>query len=348
MSTTARVCTLLLVGALGAVACGSDDDATGTGTDAAGATADADGDVFPVTIEHRYGSTTIEAPSERVVTVGLTDHDAVLALGVVPVGTTEWFGEHEGAIWPWAVDELEALGAEPPAVTGDATAVNFEGVAAQRPDLILALYSGLTQTEYDRLSEIAPTVAQPDEYIDYGIPWDEHTRRVGQALGLADDADALVESVEERIADARADHPEFDGASAVMATPFEGIYVYGPQDPRGRFLAELGFALPPDLVEVTGEEYGGDLSEERAELLDVDVVVWLDPEDGEGPLGGPVYETFAVHREAREVFLDSFEDPLGGATSFVSVLSLPFLLDGLVPKLAAAVDGDPTTDVASA
>jgi iron complex transport system substrate-binding protein len=46
----------------------------------------------------------------------------------------------------------------------------------------------------------------------------------------------------------------------------------------------------------------------------------------------------AVHTEGREVFLDSYDDPLGGATSFVSVLSLPFLLDGLVPQLAAALD----------
>jgi iron complex transport system substrate-binding protein len=77
----------------------------------------------------------------------------------------------------------------------------------------------------------------------------------------------------------------------------------------------------------------------------VDAIIWLDPEDGDGPLGGPLYETFAVHQEAREVFLDSFDDPLGGATSFVSVLSLPYLLDGLVPMLAAAVDGDPSTEV---
>ena len=35
----------------------------------------------------------------------------------------------------------------------------------------------------------------------------------------------------------------------------------------------------------------------------------------------------------------------GGATSFVTALSLPFLLDGLVPMLAAAIDGDPATAV---
>jgi iron complex transport system substrate-binding protein len=32
-----------------------------------------------------------------------------------------------------------------------------------------------------------------------------------------------------------------------------------------------------------------------------------------------------------------------GASSFSSVLSLPYLLDTLVPKLAVSVDGDPGT-----
>ena len=84
-----------------------------------------------------------------------------------------------------------------------------------------------------------------------------------------------------------------------MATPYEGIFVYGPEDARGRFLTGLGLELPPDLAEVTGDEFGADLSEERADMLDV--IIWLDPEDGDGPLGGPLYETFPVHTEGREV-----------------------------------------------
>ena len=41
---------------------------------------------------------------------------------------------------------------------------------------------------------------------------------------------------------------------------------------------------------------------------------------------------------------ENFDDPLYGATSFVSVLSLPIVLDQLVPKLSQAVDGDPATN----
>lgn len=114
-----RAVALALVAALTLAACGSGDDDSDatedTGTDSA---ADA---AFPVTIEHKFGETTIEAEPERIVAVGLTEQDALLALGVVPVGTTEWFGEHPGAIWPWAQDDLEALDGETPTVVGDAT-----------------------------------------------------------------------------------------------------------------------------------------------------------------------------------------------------------------------------------
>ena len=56
-----------------------------------------------------------------------------------------------------------------------------------------------------------------------------------------------------------------------MATPYEGVWVYGPEDVRGRFLTDLGFELPGDLAEVTGAEFGGNLSDEHPDLLDVDV-----------------------------------------------------------------------------
>jgi iron complex transport system substrate-binding protein len=309
-------------------------DAESTATSSAEGTTETAAEAFPVTIEHKYGSTTVEAQPQRIVTVGLTDHDALLALDIVPVGTTEWFGGYPGAVWPWAQDKLG--GQIPAAVGGDG--INFEAIAALNPDLILALYSGVTQEEYDLLTQIAPTVAQPAAYGDYGIPWQELTVTAGKAVGKEAEAQQLVAEVEDKFAQVRAEHPQFEGATAVVATPYQGIWVYGPQDVRGRLLTSLGFTIPAELAELTGAEFGGNLSMERADILDVDVIVWLDPQDAEGELGGPVYQSLPVHTEGREVFVDSYNDPLGGATSFVSVLSLPFLLDGLVPQLAAAMD----------
>ena len=49
-------------------------------------------------------------------------------------------------------------------------------------------------------------------------------------------------------------------------------------------------------------------------------------------------------RVGRGVFIEeNYDNDLYGATSFVSILSLPTVLDQLVPKLAAAVDGNPAT-----
>ncbi len=115
---------------------------------------------FPVTIEHRFGSTTIPAAPSRVVVAGLVEQDPLLALGVVPVATTEWFGEHPGAIHPWA---REALGDAPlPEVLSIADGFEFERIAALRPDLIVGLLGGPeTRGDYDKLARIAPIVTQP-------------------------------------------------------------------------------------------------------------------------------------------------------------------------------------------
>ena len=293
---------------------------------------------FPVTIEHKYGSTMITEEPKRIVTVGLTDQDALLALGIVPVGTSEWFGGYPGSIWPWAQDELDALGgAIPEAVGGES--INLEKIAALQHDMILALYSGLKSEEYDLLRQIAPTVSQPAAYVDYGIPWQELTLTVGKAVGKAAEAQALVDEVEAQFVQVQLDHPEFVGATAAAAMAWQGIYLYGPQDIRSRLLTALGFVLPEGIEAITGSTFGGNLSMERADLLDVDVIIWIDPPEAEGELGGPLYQNLPVHTEGREVLLSSIDDPVGGATSFVSVLSLPFLLDELVPQLADAMAG---------
>jgi iron complex transport system substrate-binding protein len=322
-------------------ACGPNSDPTQTaGTSSAGATSS-----FPVSLEHKFGVATVPAEPKRIVTVGLVEQDALLALGVVPVATTEWFGKKPGAVWPWAAT---ALGSAPkPQVLTNTDGVQFEKVAALRPDLILAVYSGLTAEDHATLSKIAPTVAQPRDSVDYGVSWQELTRTVGTAVGRKAQADRLIGDIETRFAAVRKDHPEFAGATGMMAMTWEGYYVYGPQDPRGRLLTDLGFKLPDGLAEVTGKEFGAKLSKERTDLLDTDLLIWLvdsHATDSAKVRADPLYAKLKVKTEGRDVYLEN-EELVGAATSFISVLSLPFLLDKLVPQMAAAVDGDPATAV---
>ncbi|TDC73947.1 iron-siderophore ABC transporter substrate-binding protein [Streptomyces hainanensis] len=330
-------------------ACGSDSDSEGSDGSNAPDDTNATEGAFPVTIDHKYGSTTVEEEPERVVTVGLTDQDAVLALGTVPVGTTDWYGTHEAALGPWATDLLGDAEL-PTLLTDTGTGPQLEEIALLQPDVIIAQYAGLTQEQYDSLSEIAPVVAQPGEYVDYGVPWRQQTETIGRILGHADEAERLIADVDARFAEARAAHPEFADATAIPASPYEGYWVFGSEDPRGRMLADLGFTYPADVDAVIGAEFGANISEERTDLLDQGAIVWSvpDPEEGAEQLHqDPLYRDLAVVTEGREVFVEENSD-FGVAYGFSSVLSLPYVLDQLVPQLAAAVDGDPATEVPAA
>ncbi|MBV1941387.1 iron-siderophore ABC transporter substrate-binding protein [Streptomyces sp. BV286] len=325
-----------------AAACGSEDDSDAATPDKPAAT----GSAFPVTLAHKYGSTTVKSEPKRIVTVGLTDQDAVLALGKVPVGTTEWLGGYKGAIGPWAADKLGS--AKAPTVLKDTgTGPQTEKIAALRPDLILAVYGGLTKDQYTTLSKFAPVVAQPKEFNDFGVPWQQQTEIIGKALGQESKAKSLVKDVETDFTTAAKANPEFAESTGVMATPYEGTFVFGSQDSRSRVLTDLGFKLPKDLDKVIGDEFGANISKERTDLLDTDAIVWIvtDTAKDEAKLHkNALYADLDVAKQGREVFVKESSD-YGNSVSFVSVLSLPYMLERLVPQLAAAVDGDTATKV---
>ena len=356
-----RLRTLLLASAalLLVAACGSGDDdddaAAATPTDASTAapvttsgatgsdgTAGSESASFPVTIEHKYGTTEVPAAPERVVSVGFNDQDTILALGVVPVGIRDWYGDQPSATWPWAHDLLD--GAEPVVLSN--TELNFEEIATLEPDLIVGVSSGMTEQEYGLLSEIAPTIPQTAEFIDYGMPWQDGTLLIGTALGKRAEAEALVAGVEERIAAIRAAHPEFEGATGTVSYVMSEseIGAYGPQDVRSRLLTDLGFVIPPAVIEAAGDQFYSSFSFEQIGMLDEDVLIWIGADDtiAQRIKAHPLHAGLTAAAEGREIFLDAMES---GAASFSSVLSLPYLLDRLEPQLVAAIDGDPATAV---
>ena len=334
---------LALALVLGATACGSPAPpapASGPASDAPSAGVGA----YPVTIEHKYGSTEITAEPQRVVLVGLNEQDALLALGKVPVATSN-FLDVDGGIFPWA--EAALGGAPKPVLLDQTDGIPYEKVAELTPDLIVGLYSGLTDEQYATLSKIAPVVAQPTGQKDYSVSWEDTTLTVGKILGKPAEAQKLVDDTEARFAQERSAHPEFAGKSGVGATFYEGYYFYGAEDPRGRLLGSLGFTVPPDLAQfIDSDGFGGTVPAERASVLDTDAIVWVGPDTLRAQLAAdPVYSRLDVSTQGRAVFLNE-NDTLGKAFSFVTPLSIPYLLDGLVPQLSAAVDGDPTTAAA--
>lgn len=350
--TRASISALLCAFAVFVAACGDGGETASVSGDP-GASSETSGDTsgdesstdaFPVTIEHRFGETTIEAEPERVVSIGFNEHDFLLAIGVTPVGLRDWFGDQPNAVWPWAQDEL---GDATPEVL-PSTELNFEQIAALDPDLIVGVWSGIDSEDYELLSAIAPTVAQPDTYEDYGTPWQEQTMILGRATGRVDRAEEVVATIEGRFAEVRDAHPEWDGLSAGVAFVTEdGPGVYATQDTRSRVMEDLGFDVPDRFDEGTNSFYL-ELSAEDLSPMDTDVLVWVvsTEEEVQGILDRlPTRRTLDVVEEGREVFAGL---QLTGAFSHASPLSLEFVLDELVPELEAAADGDPSTPVPSA
>ena len=292
---------------------------------------------FPVTIEHKFGSTTLETRPERIVSLGYTEQDALLALGAKPVAVRYFFGDDNDAIFPWAEDE--AAGLEPEVLNMPYGSLNYEAILALQPDLITAVGAGITQAEYDTLSQIAPTLAQSDEYIDFGTPWQEVVRRIALAMGETVRGEELVSELEASFEQVRQAHPDFAGKSVAVAYNSGSTYgFYTAQDSRARFFEDLGFVVPDELVDLAGESFYADVSEERLDLLDQDLLVLLDvPFAEEGTAGfaeDPLLSQLSVVRDGRVLSVSGDEVD---ALQFGTVLSLGYLLDNLVPEVTAVV-----------
>ncbi len=287
-------------------------------------------------VRHKYGTTQVPPQPDRVVTLGYTDEEPVLALGVRPVGIVQFFGADLDASWPW---EKQLWNGASPQIIGDRDTYHFEKIAALEPDLIIGLYSGMTARDYTTLSAIAPTVAQPSGYADFAAPWDVITRMAGQALGREKQADDLVKRVQAQFADARAAHPQWAGRTVAIAEPFEAHQwaVFGAGDPKLQFAEGLGFTVAP---EVRAFNPGGDvknLSVERLDLLDVDCLILLvDTGDRTKAqvMADPVFRKLPVSR-GRTLFLPfSQSPPVGAALAYNSVLSIPYGITHAVEGLA--------------
>jgi iron complex transport system substrate-binding protein len=230
-------------------------------------------------------------------------------------------------------------------VLKDADGVEIEKVAALAPDLIIGQYCGLSEADYKKLSAMGvPVVAQSGDYADYSAPWDVAAVTLGTAIGQPKAAQELVDAAKKRIADEAAAHPEFAGQTAAVITPYEGLFLYGPRDPRSQILTDLGFDLHELITTAEDSEFGVSVSSERtADLDDIGVAVWLDLDDDKQVQS--LFEKTTAYDEGRWFNISADNGSYYVAQSFVTPLSIPYVLDRYVPQLAAAADGDPKTEV---
>ena len=321
----------------GLAACASDDNA-GEGGNNTGT-----GDFAPVTIQHAFGSTEITQKPERVATVSWANQEVPLALGVVPVGMqAATFGDDDdNGMLPWVEDRLEELDAEAPVLFDETDGIDFEAVADTVPDVILAAYSGLTQEDYDTLSEIAPVVAYPE--TAWGTSWRDMILLNSEAMGMQTEGEQLVADLEDEIATTVSEHPALDGTSAMFlthvdTTDLSEVSFYTTHDTRTAFFEDLGLSFPQSLIEASDatEAFSSSISSEQVDTFsDVDVIVTYGGEELVAALeGDPILSQMPAVQNDAIVPLPS-DGPLGTAAN-PTPLSISYILDEYVTLLAEA------------
>ena len=297
---------------------------TACGSEKPGAVAD-DGSV---TVTHAFGETKIPRPPTRVVSAGLTDADDLLALGVVPIAVNDWFGAEPFGVWPWA---LPRLGTAQPAVINLADGVPVEQIAALTPDLIVATDAGLDKDTYDRLTAIAPTIAQAGRE-PFFEPWRDQAGSIGQAVFRHDDMQKLISDVDAKFTAVKDGNPQFANKKALLlgGTLFrDSAEVSGPPWRRD-FLTQMGLSV----IEPDGALIARD---QMVDILDeADVLIWTTESDEQQAalLADPTIAGLRATTRERHVFTGK---ELAGAIAYASTLSYPVLADRLPQMIAAAL-----------
>jgi iron complex transport system substrate-binding protein len=322
------------------VACGNSSENKEASTSAGAA-------AFPMTIKHALGTTTIPAKPARVATVNWANHEAPLALGVVPVGMAAAnFGDDNGdGVLPWVDKRLKELNAKTPVLFDETDGIDFEAVADTKPDVILAAYSGLTQKDYDTLSKIAPVVAYPD--AAWATPWREILRLNSKAIGLAAEGERLIGGIEGDITRVAAKYPQLKGKSAMFMTHVDPndvsqVGFYTTHDTRTQFFKDLGLTVPASIAKASEgtDKFVLTRSAEQIDMFDdVDIITGYG--DAKGELLGKIRKDPLLSKipaVARgSVYLLPDSKPLGTAAN-PTPLSISWVLEDYAKALAEAAD----------
>ncbi|MEK4054594.1 iron-siderophore ABC transporter substrate-binding protein [Paenibacillus sp. FSL F4-0087] len=299
---------------------------------------------YPITIKHALGETVIEKKPERVATVQWANHDVVLALGQVPVGfSAANFGvQDDSGLLPWTAKKLEDLGVTDPNVFKDTDGLDFEAISDSNPDVILAAYSGITQEDYDLLSEIAPVVAYPT--APWATTWREQVLFNSEGMGMKAEGEQLIKDTEAMINEKVSAYPQIKDKKVVWvnfsAEDMSKLHIYTPVDSRVSFLNELGLVVPESITsQITDpNSYSLSLSAENAEALnDADILVgYGNAELLQALQADPLLGKIPAVKRGSVAFIEA-DTPLVAAGT-PNPLSISYTIDDYLKLIGGAID----------
>ncbi|MFJ2651497.1 ABC transporter substrate-binding protein [Streptomyces sp. NPDC087420] len=270
---------------------------------AAGMGAKAADGVFPRTVGHFKGTTTIKETPGRIAVLSTGQLDDLLSLGLVPTATTR--ADNAGLVPDYLKDTFPRYGQKLGKMTdvGTRAAPNLETLAAAQPDLILANDS--LGDLYPKLSKIAPTVVTKGQ----GINWKRDLLLVGAAVGKGEQARKTLDDI---ATDVAAQGEKLGGANtAVSMVRFtsDRTRMFGVSSFTGSIAVDMGLGRPgAQRFNAISE----DISAERIDLADGDWIFYSvqgDPgkTDSGSVLAGPLWKSMKGVKAGHAVKVD--DDP---------------------------------------
>jgi iron complex transport system substrate-binding protein len=221
-----------------------------------------------VEIAHAMGTTEVPDNPQRVVILTNEGTEALLAVGIKPVGAVRsWLGD------PWyghiAAEMTDVV------VVGEESAVNLEVVASLQPDLIIG--NKVRQEKiYEQLSAIAPTVLSERLRGDWRPNLELYTRAVGkkaEGKALLAAFDARVAALGEALGEARNEEISLVRFMADLTR------IYYKDTFAGGILEQIGFKRPAVQDKL---EFADDVTKERIPDMEGDRLFYFTHETGDG------------------------------------------------------------------
>ena len=282
----------------------------------------------PVTITHVFGETSVPEPPRRVVSAGYTGQDDLLALGVVPIAVTNWFGDQPFGVWPWAQPKL---GNAKPVVLNLDNGIQVQRIASLKPDLIVATDAGLDEDTYQKLTAIAPTLPQSDGYAFFE-PWKDQANAIGQAVFRPDQIKSLINGVDKSFAGVADKYPQFKNKRVLLLEgKFHQDNVVATTGWRTEFLTQMGLAIADSVASFAVDQQRAFIPRDKIKsaLGAADLLIWTTENDNDQ--AALVADPDVAALRVRSVFTTKDQ---AGAIAFASPLSYPLVADQLPSRIA--------------
>lgn len=221
------------------------------------------------TVEHAMGTTTLKKTPEKVVILTNEGTEALLALGVTPVGAVQsWTGD------PWYNHIAEEM--KDVKVVGVESQVNVEAIAALKPDLIIG--NKMRQEDiYEQLSAIAPTVFAEDLRGN----WKNNFELYAKAVNKEEKGKEVIAAYDQRIEDLKAKLGDKVNMEVSMVRFMAGdVRIYHKDSFSGVILEQIGFARPESQNMDDFAEKG--VTQERIPAMDGDIIFYFTYDEGDG------------------------------------------------------------------